>query len=209
MDCHPVRHSMDTSSNVWLVNVCIFYLPIYRESRRSNDIWRPLNHSDRCKNRSRGQDIYTQLDLGFSRRWIWVQSSGFGKIPTFQRNMSPPSSESKNKPSLPPVSGFLLRLLFDPEEGRDIFLRNVELSPNYTASQPRRSYPLHLYTIIYRVTQNILSHQPECSELNLPADLYNGITALWVVQWTRGISFRTIFVIPASNKDISNVLDCT
>jgi hypothetical protein len=30
-------------------------------------------------------------------------------------------------------AGFLLGLPFDPEDGRDMFLRNIWLSPNYTA----------------------------------------------------------------------------
>jgi hypothetical protein len=41
----------------------------------------------------------------------------------------------------PPVSaGFLLDLLIGPEDGGDIFLRNVQLSLNYTALQHRRQY---------------------------------------------------------------------
>jgi hypothetical protein len=40
---------------------------------------------------------------------------------------------------LSPVSaGFLLGLLFDPEEGGDMFLRNIEISPTYTAVTPKR-----------------------------------------------------------------------
>jgi hypothetical protein len=51
--------------------------------------------------------------------------------PTFWRNMLPPSSESKNKPSKQSSAcyllhaGFLLDLLFDPEDGGDMFLQNV------------------------------------------------------------------------------------
>jgi hypothetical protein len=55
--------------------------------------------------------------------------------PTFRRNISPPTSGSKSKPSkltLPPAStGFLLGLLFDPEDGGDMFPLNVGLSLNY------------------------------------------------------------------------------
>jgi hypothetical protein len=37
--------------------------------------------------------------------------------------------------------GFLLRLLFEPEDGSDMFLRNVgRLATDYAASYPRRSY---------------------------------------------------------------------
>jgi hypothetical protein len=54
----------------------------------------------------------------------------------FRRNMSPPFSGSKNKPSkklkkaepcIPPAFyvGFLFYLLFDPEYEGDIFLRNI------------------------------------------------------------------------------------
>jgi hypothetical protein len=47
--------------------------------------------------------------------------------------------------SFPPVFvGFLLGLLFDPEEGDDIFLRNVSLSLKYTALRPRRPYSSQL-----------------------------------------------------------------
>jgi hypothetical protein len=38
----------------------------------------------------------------------------------------------------PASAGFMLVLLFDPEVAGDIFSRNVGLSPNYTALQPRR-----------------------------------------------------------------------
>jgi hypothetical protein len=35
-------------------------------------------------------------------------------------------------------SSFSLGVLFDPDDGRDILLRNIGLSPKYTALQPRR-----------------------------------------------------------------------
>jgi hypothetical protein len=65
--------------------------------------------------------------------------------PTFRRNISPPSSGSKNTPGKKPAwkqvarTARLARLvLFDPEGG-DMFLRNVHwLSTDYTALYPRR-----------------------------------------------------------------------
>jgi hypothetical protein len=49
------------------------------------------------------------------------------------------------KISLRPAStGFLLGLHFDPKYGGDMFLRSVELSPNYTVLQPRRPCSSHL-----------------------------------------------------------------
>jgi hypothetical protein len=49
----------------------------------------------------------------------------------FRNNISLPSLESKNKPNKKSSAfyllhaGFLLGLLFDPENGGDMFLRNV------------------------------------------------------------------------------------
>jgi hypothetical protein len=37
----------------------------------------------------------------------------------------------------PASAGFLLSLLFDPEDGGYMFLQNVVLYPNYTALQPK------------------------------------------------------------------------
>jgi hypothetical protein len=49
--------------------------------------------------------------------------------PTISRNISPPPSGQNSKPSKKPIfllhAGFLLGLLFNPENGGDIFLRNV------------------------------------------------------------------------------------
>jgi hypothetical protein len=51
--------------------------------------------------------------------------------PKFRRNKTPPSSVPKKKPSKKVLlftcfhAGFLLGLFFDPEDGSDMFLRNV------------------------------------------------------------------------------------
>jgi hypothetical protein len=42
--------------------------------------------------------------------------------PTFRRNISLPSSESKNKQSKKPEQKHVASLFFDPEDGGDIFL---------------------------------------------------------------------------------------
>jgi hypothetical protein len=53
----------------------------------------------------------------------------------FWRNISPPSSGSKCKPSKKPAAvGFSLALFFYPEDGGDMFLKNVGLSRNYIQS---------------------------------------------------------------------------
>lgn len=56
--------------------------------------------------------------------------------PTSQRNVSPPSSESKsipyNKPAEADSKQGLLGLLFNPDDGSNTLLRNIRLSPNYT-----------------------------------------------------------------------------
>jgi hypothetical protein len=46
--------------------------------------------------------------------------------------------------SFPPASGgfSFLGLLFNPEDGGDVFLRNFGVSSNYTALQPRRKSSL-------------------------------------------------------------------
>jgi hypothetical protein len=48
---------------------------------------------------------------------------------------------SQSKLNLPPASaGFIITLVFNPEDGGDMFLRNVGLSPNYTPFKPRQAY---------------------------------------------------------------------
>jgi hypothetical protein len=67
-------------------------------------------------------------------------------ITPFRRNMFPPSSGSKKKPTKKPAwkqvpyrAGFLLRIFFDPEDGDDMFFRNFgRLSTDYTGLHPRR-----------------------------------------------------------------------
>jgi hypothetical protein len=57
----------------------------------------------------------------------------------FWKNMSPPSSGSKNKLLATCFhAGFFLGLFFNPEDGGDTFLRNLDwLSADYTALYPR------------------------------------------------------------------------
>jgi hypothetical protein len=47
--------------------------------------------------------------------------------------------------NLPPLSaGFLLFIVFDPEDWSDMFFRNIGLSQKYTALQPTRQYSSYL-----------------------------------------------------------------
>jgi hypothetical protein len=68
--------------------------------------------------------------------------------------ISPPSSGKEIRSSglrLQPASaGFLLGIHFDPEDGGDMFLRNIGLSPIYAALQPRR-----YYSILFVVTATV------------------------------------------------------
>jgi hypothetical protein len=53
---------------------------------------------------------------------------------------------------LPPAStGLLLRLVFHPENGGDVFLRNAWFSPKYTALKPNLPYPLPVDFLAFSV----------------------------------------------------------
>jgi hypothetical protein len=87
--------------------------------------------------------------------WVWVSHSGgyeechlvvrnfvwFGGCQLmFRKDIAPPYSVLKSKPSKISTDGFLLRLLFGPEYGGGNFLRNVgRIPPNYTVLWSRIS----------------------------------------------------------------------
>jgi hypothetical protein len=62
----------------------------------------------------------------------------------FRRNISPPYSGWKNKPSKKPAEAdgklnwVILGLLIDPEDGSDMFHLNFGLPANYTSLKPIR-----------------------------------------------------------------------
>jgi hypothetical protein len=66
---------------------------------------------------------------------------------TFRRKISPSSSASKSKPSKKSAeassklssASVLFDLLYEHEDGGDICLRNVVLSPNYMALQSKQT----------------------------------------------------------------------
>jgi hypothetical protein len=90
---------------------------------------------------------------------VGFETAYFGNSPAFRRRMSPPSSVSKTKPSkkrasgmkaevLSDLAGFVLVLIFNPEDGGDMLPRNVGLFTNcsqktvlYTVAILRRSNP--------------------------------------------------------------------
>jgi hypothetical protein len=89
------------------------------------------------------------------------------------KNISPPSSGSKSKPSKKPTwsmrkqsllhTGFLFRIFFGPEDGGDMFLRKVNwLSTDYQEIEPfvkaavRTSNPITIYvSAVYCVEKKI------------------------------------------------------
>jgi hypothetical protein len=63
------------------------------------------------------------------------------------------------------VTGFILGLLFDPEDGGDTFLRNVGgLLPNYMELEPRISYSSGY---LLRVAHNVVRSRIEVSSCNV------------------------------------------
>jgi hypothetical protein len=67
------------------------------------------------------------------------------KADIWRNIMSPSSGLSKLRKKPAETGGklvSLLSLLFETEDGGDIFLRIVELCPNYTVLQPRINYSL-------------------------------------------------------------------
>jgi hypothetical protein len=66
---------------------------------------------------------------------------------------------------------FLLLLFLCPEDGGDMILRNVRLSPNYAVLQPRQSYYLYVVTAV--MTSNWTITDSNDLLLNNPKDINN------------------------------------
>jgi hypothetical protein len=82
----------------------------------------------------------------FSRKaqlheWEWVIGS------------KKPSEEGNNLSFCHTSAGFLLGIFFEPEDGGDISLRNVSLSPKYISLEPKTSYCSH------NRSENLLSNK--------------------------------------------------
>lgn len=76
---------------------------------------------------------------------VTVKRTGF-------RVVTPCSSERVRQAELsflPTSSGFFFGLLFDPEGGSDMFLRNFRPTSNFMALQHRRLYSSKLILILY------------------------------------------------------------
>jgi hypothetical protein len=69
------------------------------------------------------------LDLRFSQRLMGYNAMQVGvRTQTFRKNKSPTSSVSNRNSSCPLYAGFLVGLLFDPQDGGIMFLRKDELT---------------------------------------------------------------------------------
>jgi hypothetical protein len=85
---------------------------------------------------------------------------------TFRRSMSPPSSRPK---SLLPASCWVLAcLLFDPDDGFDMFLRNLYwLSPDFTAlylriQNSKNSHVCVFSVAVFHICLCLCSHKSAC-----------------------------------------------
>jgi hypothetical protein len=82
--------------------------------------------------------------------------------------------------SLPrPYADIFLGAFSEPEEGDDTFFRNIRLSPNYTALQPKKRYctlsspreshsqPKHIYSRLFNIlaTDSFLAQVPPRAQL--------------------------------------------
>jgi hypothetical protein len=85
-----------------------------------------------------------------------------------------PCSSERSRDS----AGFLRDLLFCPEVGRDIFLRNVELYPNYTTLQHRNPYSF------LPITANIKSADKVVLLQNSVSDV-TGQAGIAIMLWAR------------------------
>jgi hypothetical protein len=68
-----------------------------------------------------GFEVFTEVVMKSIIFWDMTPCSPLSCTPTFRRNVSPPSSGSKNSSANHRVSRWLAELFFDPEDGRDKF----------------------------------------------------------------------------------------
>jgi hypothetical protein len=109
-------------------------------------------------------------------------------------------------------AGILLYLLFNPEDGGDMFLQNIGLSLDFNALQRRRLYfPINCYmlTIFYKYMLTILSvllHGCKIwsltfkQEYTLPAYEHILLKKIFAPNWSNYICIYTLLYITISTE---------